>query len=794
MLEKIADMLRGIEAPGAFATRRTVAADRLHIEVKGVGPVKLPVSAAAARRLSAVARPARYGLREQTLFDPGVRDGWEIDRRRIKIDRVSWNRVLVPQLVGIQRELGLACAVRAELHNMLVYGPGQFFAPHQDSEKTDDMIGTLVVMLPSAFRGGALAIEHRGEKVLYQGSARKLTLIGFYADCHHEVRQVVDGYRIALTYNLVLEGRASAAGIGAAAGAAALPARQIDALARRVREHFDTPYVPRWPHEAPQEPSDRLIYLLDHQYTQRSLAWHRLKNGDAVRAAALREVAGRLGCEIFLALADVHESWSCDDDGEWGGWGHDESADDPADHTLSELLDSSIELRHWVDASGREAQSISTDVLDQEVCCTIPSADLEPFRSEHEGYMGNYGNTMDRWYHRAAIVLWPRERTFAVRARASAAWAIRELSKTAATGDVDRAKEMAKRVLPFWKSIARRGQGRGFLEKTLRVAWALGARELAASLLAPFELERLTPTAAPQCIRLIERYGLEWVKARLEEWSSGCPSTARAAWLASLPALCGRLCSGDSPGGLELARWLVSEQWAMVRADICRLRENFSARQRIEELVRLGKPLLGLLESSLVARSPELQREILGFLTDDESGYPLRCCLRLLRIARSIQRPRMLDALGLAIVHEHCARALAARLDAPPRAEGDWSIPAPQRCKCDLCKKLGRLLAARSETRLEWPLAQERRSHVHRILDGEDLPVTHVTRRSGRPYTLVLTKTEALFQREAIERRSFAADLAWLTKERRAFGLPSRPTQKPIHGLAEHRLRGTELQ
>jgi hypothetical protein len=28
---------------------------------------------------------------------------------------------------------------------MLVYAPGQFFAPHQDSEKTDDMIGTLVV-------------------------------------------------------------------------------------------------------------------------------------------------------------------------------------------------------------------------------------------------------------------------------------------------------------------------------------------------------------------------------------------------------------------------------------------------------------------------------------------------------------------------------------------------------------------------------------------------------------------------------------------------------------------------
>jgi hypothetical protein len=29
------------------------------------------------------------------------------------------------------------------------------------------------------------------------------------------------------------------------------------------------------------------------------------------RAAALREVAAHLDNEIFLALADVHETWSC---------------------------------------------------------------------------------------------------------------------------------------------------------------------------------------------------------------------------------------------------------------------------------------------------------------------------------------------------------------------------------------------------------------------------------------------------------------------------------------------------
>lgn len=157
---------------------------------------------------------------------------------------------------------------------------------------------------------------------------------------------------------------------------------------------------------------------------------------------------------------------------------------------------------------------------------------------------------------------------------------------------------------------------------------------------------------------------------------------------------------------------------------------------------------------------------------------PLRIEVNGVGPARSIHRPAMLEALGLQVVHERCARALAARLEAPPRAEGDWSISVRDRCRCDLCKKLARFLVSRRETRLEWPLAQERRRHIHRILDGDDLPVRHVTTRSGRPYTLVLTKTEGLFRREALERRALEADLVWLTRERRAFGLPSRPMRR----------------
>ncbi len=35
---------------------------------------------------------------------------------------------------------------------------------------------------------------------------------------------------------------------------------------------------------------------------------------------------------------------------------------------------------------------------EDEICWTKEKEYLEPYNTEYEGYMGNYGNTMDYWY------------------------------------------------------------------------------------------------------------------------------------------------------------------------------------------------------------------------------------------------------------------------------------------------------------------------------------------------------------------------------------------------------------
>jgi hypothetical protein len=133
-LQRLAGLLGATHSSGSFSARRTASPDDLHIDICGVGPLTMPVSAAKSKQLIAVARPAQYGQGEQTLTDASVRHTWQVPRSRVRIDKRQWNRTLTPILEGLRDDLGLpeGSRLRAELHSFLVYSPGQFFLPHQD--------------------------------------------------------------------------------------------------------------------------------------------------------------------------------------------------------------------------------------------------------------------------------------------------------------------------------------------------------------------------------------------------------------------------------------------------------------------------------------------------------------------------------------------------------------------------------------------------------------------------------------------------------------------------------------
>ena len=766
-LDEIAQALGRIDTGGRFATHTTRSPKDLDLEIKGVGRVTLPISPATARKLCGVARPARHGYKEETRLDRTVRDTWEVPAKRLRIDEHRWAKTLTPQLERIRRDLGLPqkCRLRADLYNLLIYGPGQFFAPHRDSEKADHMVGTLVVVLPSRFTGGELAIEHQSEQQIVRGSPRQLTLAAFYADCYHEVRPVRTGYRLALTYNLIVEGATDAA----------VP-KPVGALRACVRRFFETPVVA---HTGGRElsPPDRLVYLLDHEYTPHALAWNRLKNTDAARATALRQVARQLNCEIFLALADVHETWACEEEYDFrrsrrNRYYNDDEEDEEEDYgsgetwDLTELIDSDVELRHWVAADGAPARAPkgSTAVANRELCYTTPSQDFEPFETEHEDYTGNAGNTVDHWYHRAAVVLWPRDRAFVIRAKTDPGWALGRIAKAFAARHTNEASALARQLPPFWTGCARR-EGK-LLEATLRVAGPLADPRLAAALLQPFSLWELTARSTPRLTALVDTYGLDWCRTLLRGWAAEArgyePDETRLKWMSAALASFSRALAARKAPGQALAAELLCAQWTWLRKHWAEaLKMEGSQKDRTKALAGLARPTLALIESCALSQQPGLHRELIDALLEKPAEIlPLQ--LGLLRAAHAGYSPEELRTLGLKRIHQGCAGELEARRRAPVRANDDWSITASLRCSCKLCAKLTLFLCAAGERRLEWPLAQAERTHVHQKIDRYGLPVTHTTRRTGRPFTLMLEKTPALFERDAAARRAAQEDLRWL--------------------------------
>ena len=768
---EIACQLARIAGSGKFAIRRTVAASDLDLKVRGVGRIRFPITPATARKLCAVARPARHGFKDETRLDKRVRDTWEIAKTRISIDQPRWSKTMAPQLERIGKDLGLPTGSRlkAELHNLLVYAPGQFFAPHQDSEKADDMIGTLTVSLPSRFTGGIMSIEHHGAKMRVGGSESRLTFAAFYADCHHEVLPIKEGYRIVLTYNLTVEGTATVEAAGSAI---------IKALVRSIREFFAKPIRPRWKGDSRgEQPPDRLVYLLDHEYTQRGLLWNRLKRVDAERAVALRTAAAELDCEIFLALADVHETWACEEEdsgysrsgGHFYGDDDDEGGDDAMgqspDLNPTQFIERDVELRHWVGLSGR-GEAVTARVDDSELCFTKPSAELEPFESEHEDYMGNYGNTVEHWYHRAAVVLWPRERTFVIRAKASPQWGIAEIAKALRAADSGSAIGMARRLASFWPHVAGRNENPPLFAATIIVAAKLKDTTIAATLLQPFGLTALSGKAALRLTDLLSAYGIEWCRALIEYWESQNRNElpqGRLTWMESnLTILCRAL--SETPIGRDLAGWILTKQWEFILDRSRRISKYASAKDIPQEMVSLCKPILRVIESSRATRQPDFSGRIVAFLTSDTSELPLQVPMGVLRRAKQEHARSTRKTWDFRSVHTHCWRVIKARMNQPVRATNDWSIQTPIRCSCRLCATLMKYLRASDKVRLEWPLAKDQRSHIHQTIDGWDLPVSHSTRRTGRPFTLVLEKTAALFNRDAAERRRLQDDFEWLEK------------------------------
>jgi predicted 2-oxoglutarate/Fe(II)-dependent dioxygenase YbiX len=736
--EGLARALSKAQSPGDFYATGRLDMHPFRLEVDGVGQIALPLLPVQAEQLIAVAEQAPYGRGGETLVDTDVRRTWQADAARVHIGGKRWEEDLGQIVQQTTNGLGVAGRVEAELYKLLIYDAGSFFVPHRDTEKAAGMFATLVVVLPSPYAGGELIIRHKGREVrleLRHDEPSEIAFAAFYADCRHEVLPIASGYRLALVYNLIRpEGEP-------------LPrAPDRDSLQNTVTE-----LLRGW-HVRPH----KLVYPLEHAYTEAELGFQALKGTDAAVAGVLLSAARAADCELQLGLVTVYESGIAEHTGD-GYWG-----DEPEDFEIVEACDEGRIISNWClpDGSSPDIGELFFD--DDEVSPPDAFAGFEDIAPDFEEATGNEGASYERQYQCAALVLWPRAHRAAVIAggglHLSIPYLARLMDRWQQGGSVpsddawQEAHALALAIRDAWptedwagRQASEAGHGAALLSALSR----LGERDAATVFIAG-------PVAAGAYVAADNGVLIE-VLAGLPPSRAGDLLAAVVAGNAPLkPAACAALLS-------RCAAMPVADAEALRPAALALLAALPGARDQSADLPpalrwRREPPSPGLVADALTALGlidPELAAQALaGFLAETDR-YPMDGVLlpaALLLTARS-ESPTSGARLKEAVLG-HLERRIAESLEPPP----DWRRASGIRCNCQHCRTLARFLDSQTESVWQLKAVQQVRDHVEWSIGQNHCDLDCATDKRGRPYTLICTKNQASYERRVCQREQDLGD------------------------------------
>jgi len=401
--EQLLKILDGTEPQGDFCYGSTFDPPTMQpkLSVQGIPDrIALPLTTAQAQNIQAVAEKAPFGKGTDTVLDESVRKAWQVDPSLVTFSDPdgSWAECLDGILLRCLEKMGIPdCSqVTAKFYKMLLYETGGHFQRHQDSEKESGMFGTMVVQLPSDFDGGALVVHHQKATRTFETTNPQdsFYVTSLYADCEHELQPVTRGWRLCLVYNLLFTGQDTQP------SAALMTSRQVKlrSIANDWTESGDSFQG----------------YFLEHKYTEMNLRFQNLKGRDRQVADMIRAAKDEEGNRLFvplLILMSKHESGSPSYDYDYrrrrGYYSDDEDGENAE---MDEVHDSDIEEKLWVGVDGKKVYSSN---LIQDYGSLLLNAELDdlfegdPDDREFEGYMGNYGPTLQYWYYRGVLVFLP---------------------------------------------------------------------------------------------------------------------------------------------------------------------------------------------------------------------------------------------------------------------------------------------------------------------------------------------------------------------------------------------------
>ena len=152
--------------------------------------------------------PATFGRGEENVYDKNYRDAVSLEPSMFMTNFQPASSSILKKIHSLLLPKESVYTIHAEPHKLNIYTTGGHFKAHVDTPQSVSMFGSLVICLPSFFRGGQLVTQHGGKKISFDWSATsdyppcKLKWAAFYSDVEHEILPVTEGHRVTMTFNL----------------------------------------------------------------------------------------------------------------------------------------------------------------------------------------------------------------------------------------------------------------------------------------------------------------------------------------------------------------------------------------------------------------------------------------------------------------------------------------------------------------------------------------------------------------------------------------------------------------
>jgi len=737
MKEQLLAILQLIEQPGFFCTSQEIPPIFLNLEIENVGEVGLPLTASQAKAIITQCHQAPYGKGEETVVDTRVRNVWELNPEKFEIKNPVWQKLLNDICGDIKTNLGVATDIYSEIYKLLIYETGSFFLPHRDTEKMDGMFATLIIVLPSKHEGGELIIRHDGEEKCFafggEESNHKIRYAAFYADCEHEVKPVTSGYRCCLVYNLALKQKKYSQVF------APKHSDIVNQLTETLREI-----------EIPAD-ENKLVVLLDHQYTEAELSFNTLKNKDRVQAQFLMKAAENAGYKAYLALVTLWESGDAEgneyDDDDYYSYKHGRRSTQKSDdeYEMGEVYDSSLTVDNWIDSDDNNQDFGEMRVLESEIVATTElMKDRKADRAEYEGFTGNAGCTLDHWYYRAAIALWKNEQHFSVLAHRNQYSAIPGLQEMLAKNptDLGDCKKFAEIILEKWRADS---FGENCSQQMLEILIQLDDEKLARRFINEILPKNFYGKEGDALRTLCQKYGWASFEYALTTLSNQAENKKIAAFSAILEKLTeGEIQDEQKTLGIILAENTLDN---FAKCSLIPTKSYYAPSVTSDEKETF---FTSIFKTLCYLQQPELLTKLGRLLNSDNAKFdlhslriPLVTELHDWLVSKNITSGEFVSAFFTPVFDE--TKHLATMLIEPPK---DWQREVILDCKCEYCQNFSTFLHSPTEKEFSLKKKEDFRVHIENQVKQYKIDVDCKTEtRKGSPYTLICTKNQASYDR-----------------------------------------------